>query len=847
MKNYQTKVVSIAVAFAGGIIAVPSLAQGGLEEVVVTAQKRTQNLQDVPQAVTALTSDELRKQGILETSDLMGSVPNVQVTSAYGRTQPNFSIRGISVANEFSAATASPVGVYVDEVYQSFRAAHGQQLFDLESMEVLRGPQGTLYGRNTTGGAVNINTVKPNLESGIRGFVNARLGNYSTIDITGAAEATLLPNVLGVRLAGAVSRADGYVDNTFNGTDHPETSGESLRLSAVWRPTDRTDVHAKVYWAENDPRQDIAFGIGYLAGGTNGAGFPLNPSPNDDQLQADTAGTYYTKSQGVSLTIDQVLGDRWSFTGIFGYDEGEYDLSPYECDGSPLDVCAIRYYSDSESYNIDLRFDYAGDRLSFIGGIYNGMDEIFTANEPDFFGFLQPLLSDAGLPDSYFMPAIAVGNSIGTLPLFAVQLGLDPTDPANCAAVNVNPNGFFDARSLIAFNADVALTNSAGGTAVQGACAAAGAPPFANIDVLQEFTLERPSTAIYGELAYDVSDAMTLTLGLRYTSDDVRYRDVVSLAKNLGGTPVMSLVPYSYDPASVAAGVPLSLDTAPRLNRKESTEELTGRLVAQYRVSDETMVYGSYARGYRAGTYNALAYQDESQVYFVDPEGVDAWELGLKTRFLDNTMQLNAAAFYYDYTGQQIAQIVGATSFLRSADGEVQGLELELDWQPTADLLIGASLGYLDTRYDDQELSDGGVNIGGNEFPNAPELTGNISAEWNIFSVGGGDLVLYGEAQYMDAYWFDPFNDYGQAPCDQPAPGQATLLASPELACQNPDYWLFNARASWETEKLTVSAWVRNLTDEGYYTYGLNLNAFYQDYAVRGMPRTYGVEVRYRF
>ena len=137
---------AVLLAVAGA----PVAAQAQLEEIVVTAQKRAENLQDVPQAITAFSAERLREQGILETTDLMGTVPNIQVTSAYGRTQPNFSIRGISVANEFSAATASPVGVYVDEVYQSFRAAHGQQLYDLEGIEVLRGPQGTLYGRNTT-------------------------------------------------------------------------------------------------------------------------------------------------------------------------------------------------------------------------------------------------------------------------------------------------------------------------------------------------------------------------------------------------------------------------------------------------------------------------------------------------------------------------------------------------------------------------------------------------------------------------------------------------------------------------------------------------------------------------
>ena len=198
--------------------------------------------------------------------------------------------------------------------------------------------------------------------------------------------------------------------------------------------------------------------------------------------------------------------------------------------------------------------------------------------------------------------------------------------------------------------------------------------------------------------------------------------------KNLGGTPVAALVPYIYNAANVAAGTPLDMNSIPRANQDESTDELTGRFVAQYRMSDDVMLYGSYALGYRAGTYNALAYQDVSQVYFVEPETVDAFELGLKARLLDNTLQVNAAAFYYDYSGQQIAQIVGATSFLRSADGEVSGGEIELSWQATDDLLINASAGFLDTEYDDQQLSADGANIGGNEFPNAPATSAKTAA-----------------------------------------------------------------------------------------------------------------------
>ncbi|MEO1324736.1 MAG: TonB-dependent receptor, partial [Pseudomonadota bacterium] len=816
-----------------------------LGTVVVVAQKRAENLQDVPAAVSAFTPDELQSRGIGETSDLMGSLPNIQVTSAYGRTQPNFSVRGISVANEFSASTASPVGVYVDEVYQGFRASHGQQLFDLANLEVLRGPQGTLYGRNTTGGAVNIFTRKPELD-GTNGYFTVGAGNFESYTAGGAVEFTPAQDVFGVRLAGTWSESDGYTENPFDGLTYGGVDSIAGRLSLRWDPGSDTSINAKVYFAENDPRQDLPYGIGYLDGGTNGAGVPLRAGLAEDDINADTAGFYKTTSEGLSISVDQSFGDNWSTTIVFGAQTDDYELSPFDCDGSALDVCAIEYFSESDSWNFDARVAYEGERLTFIGGAYAGNEEIYTRNQPDFFGFLQPLLLGAGVPGEFFNPAVAVGNSLGTLPAFTLDPTLDPTDPANCAAVVVNPNGYFDARSLIAFNTDVALTNTATGFAVQSACASA--PPFANILVDQEFTLERPSQAIYGEVKYDVTDRFAVTLGLRYTDDEVKYKDALSTVANLNGDFVAALVPYTFDPAAVAAGTPIDRATAPRVNQEESTGEFSGRLVLDYQLTDDILTYASYSRGYRAGTFNGLAYQDISQVFFVDPEEVDAYEVGFKSRFNEDKMQLNAAAFFYDYQNQQIAEIVGATSFLRSVGGEVLGFEAEFDWQATDTLLIDAAFGYLDTKYDaNQVFTPGGLDVGGNAFPNAPELTFNAGASWIAWEDGDRSFTLRGDAQYMGDYWFDPFNDYGQSPCDQPAAGRTNLLATPEIACQNPGYWLFNGRATYETDQYAVSAWVKNAGDEFYYIYGLNLNAFYQDYLTRGAPRTYGIEATMKF
>ncbi len=829
----------------------PPPADAGLDEIVVTAQRREQNLQDVPSAISAFSAEALRARGITQTSDLMGTLPNLQVTSAYGSTQPNFSLRGISVANEFSASTASPIGVYVDEVYQSFRASHGQQLYDLDRVEVLRGPQGTLYGRNTTGGAINFITRKPTLQ-GNNATLTAGYGNYNTVNLEGAAEATLVPDKLGIRVAGTYKKGDGYTYNPTLNQDFGNTDSVAGRIALRFKPNDTLDINLKAYIAENKPRQDLPYGIGYLAGRTNAGGYSrFAPRPElggrilkQNEIQSDTGGEYYTASKGLSLTVAANLSDNLVLTSVTGYDYGKYRVSPFDCDGSPIDICSIRYASQSKNFNQDVRLAWTSDRLKLIGGVYYGKDTIDTQNEPDFFGFLRPLLRGAGVPAGFNNIPIGVGNSLRTVPAFAVNPALTPALPGFCAPIVINPGGFFDARSLAAFQYDVATTNTAGGTAAQAACAAAGAAPFGPIRADQRFTLQRPSTAIYGEGVYNITDALSLTVGLRYTWDTVTYSNARTLLYDLGGTGVIaSLVPYSfpYNPA------------LPALNQQRKTGQFSGRVVLDYKFAPDILGYASYSRGYRAGTFNGLAYQDVSQVYFLKPEKIDAYELGLKSRFADNRVQLNLAGFYYDYSNQQIAQIIGATSFLRSAKGRVYGLEAELAAKPFDILRLDASFGYLNTQYRGNTINAADpasltLSINGNPFPNAPKTTFSAGFDLTAIDSGPHKFVIRGDTQYMGRYYFDPFKDYGQNPCGSPAAGSLVLQATPELACGNPSYWLFNARATYSyNEKYSVSVWARNLTNKFYYVYGLNLNAFYQDYLTRGTPRTFGVEATARF
>ena len=850
----------------GAIMAIPALAQspatppaqaaaeagGGLADIVVTAQKRAQNLQDVPVAVSAISSEALAARGITETSDLMGSLPSLQVTTPYGKTQPNFSLRGISVANEFSASTASPIGIYVDEVYQSFRASHGQQLYDLDRIEVLRGPQGTLYGRNTTGGAISIFTRRPGLRDN-NGTFTAGYGNYNTVTLQGAAEYTLIPDKLGIRAAGTWAKGDGWQYNPAQKRTVGTTDTIAGRLSLRFKPTDELDINLKIYAARDNPLAPNPYGFGQLAERRDALGYSrFDPAQNggralnDNEVAADTGGNYFSSDAGVALNIAWNINDTLSLTSITGYDYGVYRNAPFDCDGSPNNLCAIRYYSNSKNFNQDVRLNYKSGRLNLIAGAYYGNDRVYTHNQPDFFGILRPILIGAGLPPTFSNPAIATPDSIGTIPAFAANPALTPSSPGFCDPIVINPKGFLDARSLLALLTDISINNSGGGGfggAYSAGCRAAGAPPFTPILADQIYTVRRPSKALYGDATYDLNDKLSLSGGLRYTWDTVEYFDALTTIRDLGGQNVVaSTIPYSF-PYNAAL---------PRVRQVQKVGRLTGRANVSYHFTDEILGYLQYSRGYRSGSFNGLAYQGVNQVYYIQPEKVDAYEGGLKMRLFDRHVQLNLAGFYYNYNNQQFTQVIGATTFTRSGNGRLFGGEAELAVQATPTLRFDASLGLLNTKYTNNILdplnpSSATLPINGNPFPNAPGTTFSLAFDWDALQHGDGKLTLHGDTSYMGKYYFDPFKNYGQDPCDKPAPGFNILQAGPNIACGNPAYWLFNARLAYNTPRWSVAAWGKNLTNKVYYTYGLNINVFSLDYLNRGQPRTFGIEGTVRF
>lgn len=258
----RVKTIVSAMLCASALVSQPVLAQdtaadsGQLADIVVTAQRQSESLLSTPVAVSALTTGDLARQGVTSSFDLSASVPSLQVTSAFGEAQPNFTMRGIGVGNEYGANQVSPVGIYTDDNYLSARTMHGLQLYDLERIEAVRGPQGTLYGRNTTGGAINFISVKPNLDPGARGYVEAGFGRFNEFRAQAAVEGTLVDEVLGFRASVNYVEADGYVKNIFPG--QPDANSKDSiagRLIIRARPSDRLDMTLKFTGSKGKPTQ----------------------------------------------------------------------------------------------------------------------------------------------------------------------------------------------------------------------------------------------------------------------------------------------------------------------------------------------------------------------------------------------------------------------------------------------------------------------------------------------------------------------------------------------------------------------------------------------------------------
>lgn len=666
-----------------------------LEEVVVTARKRDERAQDVPMSISAIGGEQLERIGAENLRDIGGAFPGVSFNDSNSGVS-EFSIRGLTSAGSGSDTS---IGMYIDEVFVGDEAAISQRLIDIDSLQVLRGPQGTLFGRNTVAGAINVVTRKPEPEFGAA--AEATFGNYGLRQFGGVLNAPLGERAA-VRINYVDRHRDGYLKNLANPGEYGnDEDGQSLRLHLQMDPTDTL----KLLFSVDGSRDRTCDNMFTLVGGA------LYTGNTDPDVSAwDGACGRATDVKGASFRADQMLGDL-KFTSITAYRERETTfLTDRDFTAAPILETGLD--TNESQFTQEFRLASPGDeRLNWVAGLFYykrqySQDTILDLGP----GFLGP--------------------------------GLRNT---------VNALADTDAESYAAF----------------------------------------------GSAEYQVSDRLTVELGLRYTYETKRVNYEQTATLPIPGFGVVAPFEKKVDGGQWSPTLTVSYDVAPG-----------------------AMVYGRIARGFKSGGFNAGPSSDPAKIEF-KPESLMSYELGYKARLLDGRLLFDGDVFYMDYEDIQQSDQDGAGFFISNgATARSYGVEAQAQWRVADGVILNAGLGYVDARYEDFGARSG------NDLPRAPRWTGSIGLDLSHDLGGVGSVFLIPEVAYRGANYVDSSN---------------TRLFRQEANT------LVNLRAGFKSnQNWSVALWGRNLTDERFTLGGFAVAPVLYAHTP-SPPRTFGVDLRWEY
>ena len=807
----KTPLLWVAVAAASLGISVPASAQNDaadriFEEVVVTARQREERAQTVPIPITALSAEQLVTRNLMEVRDLEKLSPNTSIDySAVNGNAIQVFIRGIGQTNW--AATQDPkIGMYVDGVYFSRPQGALVDFNDVERVEVLRGPQGTLFGRNTTAGLIHIINNRPSTD-GFESDITLGAGNDGQSNYGLVVNAPLSEN-WAARLALSGQQADGVMINSFTGKDRGNEDSTNARFALRYQgdkldaqlsytnfeADERGPLGSCTWHATDDPF--VALGRGGVLSlatifGTfnsvreNCIGTTRDVSidtTNDENIRADVDNVVLNLSYDFgSLTLDSITSKRdiEHFSGTWGWVMGNGPGS------NMLEI--LNNYGDTEAMSQEIRLSGVSDSVEWVVGAYWFEEE--TDESLDV-----PLFRDVMAPD----PAV--------WPLFYA------------------PDG-------------------AGGTL---GTAALGAQLYGSRS--QTYDVTNENQAFFAEVTFSLNEKWDLTVGARRTNDDRDFTRIQTLFNGqpdpfyfCPGMPVVELAP-----GVVAAG-------SDRCRQTVSYSKTTPRVIASYQASDDVMFYGSYSLGYSSGGFN----QDTRMRPYL-PETADNYEFGMKSDLLDGRMRFNATVFHNEYKNQQltVGRLVDGqptADLINAQQATLSGVEIETMARLSDSLTFTATMGYIRGDYDEFTVMDNVTVVSGDgslssqeverdlsdtEFGSGPSYSFDLGLMHNMSLGDSGELMTSIGATFKDA------TDY-------------TLNNTP--SSQQPSYWLVDGRMTWfmANDKTSVSLWVNNLFDKDYVTtmldqagdiqiggidQGLGMAASYW-----GEPRRYGLELKHRF
>ena len=676
-----------------------------LEEIIVTARKRTENLQDTPISITAFTANMLDDRQIEVAEHLTQVTPNL-LFSAYAPSAGHNSssqifIRGIG-QTDFLPSADPGVALYVDGVYIAHSVGSNIDLLDLERIEVLRGPQGTLFGRNTIGGAVVLHSKRPGDQSDF--YARVKVGTDQRFELNVHANMPVSDS-LRTKISLSKRKRDGYVEQLQTGLDVGDDDTFGARAALEWDATENLQVYfAADYTKEDENGAPASFNsintsglfarfASFLAGcslqtgpGPTPVGEGNDPNCANNQWQAGpyaNNGTFPTTSElegwGVNLTLDWDIGGM-AFNSITAYREVDW-LGSRDADNTPFTILHTINNDTLEQFSqeVQLTGQSFDDRLNWLVGAYYFKEEAF---------------------DDYFVPIIfGTFNTGGTTENDAKALFAQAT---------------FDLNDKFSLTGGLRWTEDNKG-----------------------FTPYQFAVTTY-----------VFPVGASEINEDGRYvHPLTGETFPLNGPGTAAVVP---------PGTPF-FDNSLKLTKKAT--DVTPMLTLAYKLSDDAMVYASYSEGFKSGGYNGRNVKPVPVLPNFEPEFAETIEIGMKSVLLDNRLRLNGAVFTTDYTNMHIVirQDFSPTVF-NAGDSTIKGFELEMDFVPSAALHITGGVGYLDASY--KSLTEAAIANGvkiGNDLPMVRDWSLNMGVSYE-FGLAGGTLTPRLDWSYQDDVFFNAIN-----------------------------------------------------------------------------------------
>jgi iron complex outermembrane receptor protein len=779
-------------------LSIPSYAQGGmLEEVVVVARKREESLQDTPVAVSAFNSDQMRAAQIGNIADLAQQVPGL--SNKDGDKISGLTIRGVG-ARAVGAAIDPGVGVYVDGIFMPRSDTQLVDVVDMESIQVLRGPQGTLFGKNTAGGALLLSSKKPGEEFGMQ--VDLALGDYDRRDLSVRIEGPLVGDKLFGALTYDTRDEDGYMDDYYTGIDYGDTDRQAVVGQLRYIPSDTLMIDLIALWGErtenaapytcrNVNPSGVLQGFASTTPGVYADYCATSASQvkNEKVVMDSTGLEFEVTNKLVGLTVEWDIGDVMlkSVTGYLKQDDLKRDQ---DIDATPF--MSISNFGETIRQLESNGIDASSEERQFVSQEFNLFGSLFDDDLDYTFGIYG---SDESIDDQVDGRALALGGWMG--------IGEDPIFTLPPTAVG------FRGAQLINYTST--------------------------------------SAAAFGQLIYNYNEMWQFTLGGRYTWEEkkIDQDNFVTTQGSLGLVTREEMTALRDFVQPIIAH-----PESPKLKEDDSWTEFSPTATVTMFAPDSwtgdfldsAMFYLTYSEGFKAGGFTA--FEADLALPF-DPETVKNTELGFKLEMLDQRVRLNGAIYSMDYDDMQlgVTRTLGENDVVfgitNAGKAEMKGAELELVMLPMDGLLVNLTASYIDASYDEfsDEFEDADGNIQQTDrsdepFSYVPEQTYSwtVQYDWNT------DLALI--TPRISGFYKDEIY-IGLDP--------AAFLYEEDVTLD--DYTVWNARLAIQPsqiEGLEIALYAQNFTDEFYYGTGTVEAANLGTAAlIRGKPRNYGVELYY--